>query len=239
MCVTMGAALAAAGGVFGALGNIAQGQAAARAGAYQSAVARNRAAVANVNAAIERNNAQMRREDADIAERYAERTLVAGSARTQAYGMGAAARLGGIKARQAASGVDVNSGSNVDVRAGTRELAKLDAETIMSDTAWQNYGLRQRARNLRYEADISETRAGLYGNQATLDYTQGQYAADEGEYAKEAASLQALGSLATSARSISFNWPGGDGGGFQGTPGGAEQYGSPGYEGSLTYGGPR
>lgn len=221
MDIGIGEGLGIAGALFGAAGRLEQGQAASRQANYQSAVARNAAEVANVNAMIERNNALMRRQDAEVAEAYATKSLVSGGSKVLASGLGAAARLGRIKAVQAGAGVDVNTGSNLDVRAGTRELAKLDAETLSSDAQWENYGLRQRARNLRYEADVSDTRAGLYGNQAALDYSGGQFAADTGTYATEGAALGALGSLASSASSLPLKWSGGSG-----TSSG-QQYGPP------------
>jgi hypothetical protein len=53
--------------------------------------------------------------------------------------------LGKEKATQAASGVDVNSGSAVDVRASTAELGRLDAETILNNADTKALGLRQQA----------------------------------------------------------------------------------------------
>ncbi len=69
-------------------------------------------------------------------------------------------------AAQAASGVDVDTGSAVNVQASQAEIGKLDALTAMSKAAQQAYGY--------------ENTASSYGDQATLDTSQAASASTAG-----------------------------------------------------------
>ena len=88
----------------------------------------------------------------------------------------AAERAGAIKAAQAASNVDVNSGSALDVRSSAAELGELNALTIRSSAARTAYG---------YE-------------------TQGiQYGAQQGVEEATAAAAPATGALGASSSLLS------------------------------------
>lgn len=115
--VSMGTS-AAAGGV-GAYSALESGEAKAKAFEYQ-------AGVAAVNADIARQNAA-----------YAQRTGETQAART---GMGQRFRMGQITAKQASTGIDINSGSTVDVREGQGMVDRLDQAQIRENAARKAYG---------------------------------------------------------------------------------------------------
>ncbi len=153
-----------AGTAVQAIGAIGQGEAAAANANYQAQVARNNAEIARQNAVL---------------------TEQAGSARAAAQGLKAKAAIGQLVATQGANGVDVGSGSNLDVKLGAEELADLDTKTLMSNAVKQAYGERNQAVN--YEA------------QATLD-TQ------EAGQAKTAGVIGGLGSFLSGVSSVGKNW---------------------------------
>ena len=153
----IGAGVGAAGTV---LGGIAQGNAAS----YQAQVAQN-------NATIEQNNAK-----------YA---VQAGQARAQATSLKNAAAGGAVKAAQAASGIDVNTGSAVDVQKTQRELGQLDTETVLNNSELQAYGYRSAATSYSATAGLEETEAA----QAPIG-----------------AAIGATGNLLSNASSLGLNW---------------------------------
>lgn len=131
---TAGAATAAfgglAGGVMGAYGAYEEGIAKSRADRYN-------AAMAGFNQVIANRNATWAGQAGDVAAGNVE--------------MRGRAVVGQTKAQQGASGVDVNTGSAVDVRASEAGLAKLDALTVRSNAAKEAYGMRVKA--TEYGAD--------------------------------------------------------------------------------------
>lgn len=148
-------------------------------GAYQQGQAQ--AGAARYNADLEKQNATVSRENAAIAGQ-------AGS--EQGYQVGAKTRatVGNIKANQAASGVDVNSGSALDVRSSAAELGELDALTVRSNATREAYGYAQQARshdaqsNLDlFEADNAET-AGAIGAASTFLGSAGSAATNFAKY---------------------------------------------------------
>ena len=153
-----------AGAGISAVGMVEQGQATANAANYNAQVARNNALIAGQNAEYATNAGL---EKADIAARK-----------------GAAAG-GRIKAAQAASGIDVNTGSAVDVQEGQRETSKLDAETVLNNAQLEAYGYR--------------TQATGFTAQAGLDTAQA-------EQAPIGADIGATGSLLSNASSLGFKW---------------------------------
>ncbi len=88
------------------------------------------------------NNIKMAKYNALMAEQT-------GEARSTAMGLKGRAAYGAITADQAASGVDINTGSSVDVRSSAARLAQLDSMTIKSDAARDVYGYMQQIRDLR------------------------------------------------------------------------------------------
>lgn len=137
------------------------------------------AQVANNNATIERQNA---------AEASA-----AGQQQAEIAGIKGAAQGGQIKAAQAANGIDVNSGSALDVQTSQKEASQLDAETVLNNANLSAYG---------------------YTTQAVND--QAQAGQDQ-----IGAVLGAAGSLVGGASSLPSSWTGGasgaTGAGFSGS----------------------
>lgn len=189
----IGAGASVLGAGTSAMGSIKGGQAAAgqareqgRMNAYQAQVARN---------------------NAIIAEQNAQRAEVVAAASAEAKSLEGAARLGAVKVGQAASGVDVNTGSALDVQVGQRMLNKLDTETVFSNELLKAYGYRTQAANATAEADLLRYRAAGAGKRASDAETAGY--------------LKAAGTLLSSASSLPFGkmgdfFSGGTGGGATG-----------------------
>lgn len=140
------------GGGISAVGAVASGQAAQAAANYRAQVARNNAIFA----------------------------LQKGEVEAQAQGMKTSAMLGKQRAAFGASGLEVGTGSHVDVQASTAEMGRLDELTILNNAANRALGLR---------------------TEGTLEETSGKAAATEGF-------LKAGGSLIGSASSVSDKWLG-------------------------------
>jgi hypothetical protein len=161
---TVMAATAVAGAGVSAYGSYSGGMAKAEQAAYQAQVAAN-------NAAIARQNADLETKSGEIAAAN--------------YGMKTRAEVGKTLATQGASGVEVNTGSSVGVRAAESELGMLDALTIRSNAARKAYG---------------------YQVQATGDVAEGQLLTTEAEQAKQAAPIGALGSFLGSVSSTGIKY---------------------------------
>jgi hypothetical protein len=157
-------AVGVAGAGVQAAGAYEQGQAQSQAAAYQAQVARNNSLIANQNAAW---------------------TEESGVAKETAQGMKTRAAVGSIKAGQAASGIDVNTGSAADVRSSASALGMLDAMTIRSNTAREAYGFE-------VAATSDQAQAGL------LDM--------ESKQAQEAGDISALGTFLSGASSVGSRW---------------------------------
>lgn len=154
------AVIGIAGAATSAYGTYEKGQAEGANADYQSQVAAN-------NAMIARQNVQM--------------TEAAGASKEAAQGMKTRAAVGTIKTAQGASGVDVNSGSALDVRGAAAKLGALDALTIRSNTAREAYG---------------------YEVQATSSEAESKLLTSEGEQARTAGEIGALGTFLSGASSV-------------------------------------
>lgn len=126
-----------AGAGIAAVGAIQQGNAASQAAAYNAQVAANNAKIATQNAALIGAEGENNVAQAQSATR---------------------AKVGGIIASQAASGVDVNSGSAVDVRSSAAELGELNAINIRANAAREAYG--------------QQTQSASFTGQSALDRAQ-------------------------------------------------------------------
>jgi len=133
------------GAIQGFVGQRNAGQAAAGASKYNAAVAAN-------NAIIAKRNAQLAGQE--------------GAAATEAAQFETRAKVGAIKAQQAASGVDINSGSSVDVRSSAAETGQLSALNIRAAAARKVYGYQNQASDY-------ESQSGLYTAQAKNDLAAG------------------------------------------------------------------
>lgn len=178
---TVAAAAAVAGAATSAVGAISQGYAAAES-ARQEGQAR-------------AYQAQVSRNNAIIAEQQAQRTEAAAAQQATAKSMEVAARVGRVKAAQAASGIDVNTGTAVDVQAGTRLMGKLDTDTLFSNKMLEAYGYRTRGADYTTQAGLDDYRSrtayGRMGDAVTSGY------------------LKAGGTLLSSASSLPLKWSGG------------------------------
>jgi hypothetical protein len=139
-------AVGAVGAGVGAYGAIQSGEAQQAAANYQAQVARNNATIAGQNAA------------------YA---TAAGNAQAEQSTMKTNAVVGAMMAGQAASGIDVGSGSALDTRTSQKEVGALEVGTIRNQAAWKAYGYQTQS--------MSDTA------QAGLDTAQGSAAATAGD----------------------------------------------------------
>lgn len=113
--LAIGSAVAGlAGGGLGAVGGMNSAEAAKQDAFYQAAVAANNAKIAQQNAEME---------------------IKTGQSQMAQQGLQTRSVIGTTKAAQAASGVDVNTGSSVGVRAGESEIGMLNQATIGSNAA--------------------------------------------------------------------------------------------------------
>ncbi len=130
------------GSLLASVGGFAmQGYAQSQAANYNAQVARNNQIVANQNAQITLQQGQTQEE----------------AKRIQTGEMGAA-----IVANEAASGVNPNEGSALNVRSSAAETGELDALTI-------RYNSNLQARNLQYQGAQYGAQAQLYSSQAGFD----------------------------------------------------------------------
>lgn len=175
-------AATAAGAVTSAAGAMEQGAAGQAAANYQAAVAANNAKIANQNAAWD---------------------IQSGEIQAANRGLRARAQVGAQKASQGAGGVDVNTGSASDVRAGTAEMGMLDALTIRSNAARQ-----------AYSAEV----------QGVSDTAQSQLDIMQGEQSEKAGDIGAATSLLNGVSTVGSKYAlwqkqfGASGGGAAGDP---------------------
>lgn len=170
-----------AGSAISAAGQVEAGQAGAASASYRSQVALN---------------------NAEIAKRNAVQDIQSGEIAAVNQGLKTRTAVGNEKAQQGASGIDVNTGSAVGVRAGTAEMGMLDALTIRSNAAKQAYGQK-----------VAET----------SDIAQSQLDTMEGEQAQTAGEIGAAGTLLSGASTVGGNYMR-----FQQQFGGSSGGGSPG-----------
>lgn len=109
---------------------------------------------ANYNAQVARNNQIMANQNASI-------VLQQGQQQEEAQRIKTGEMVSAIGAQEAASGVNPNEGSPLNVKASAAETGDLDALTI-------KYNANLQARNLKYQA-------AMYGSQAQLDTAQGEW----------------------------------------------------------------
>lgn len=145
-------------------------------GAVQSGYAKSEAA--SYRSQVAANNAKLAEEDAT-------REMQAGEVAAFNRGLKTRAQVGSQKAAQGASGIDVNTGSAVDVRVGTEELGMLDALTIRSDATKRAYAKQVEAHNYTVQSELEEA---------------------EAEQAVTAGWISGAGTLLSSASSVGGNW---------------------------------
>ena len=153
------------------------------AGAGISAYGTAEAGTSQANAA--NYNAQVARNNATIANQSADYVVAAGQEAASNESRKNAAVSGKIKTTQAASGIDVNTGSAKDVQVSQRETGQLDSETVLNNSELKAYGYRSAATGF-------EATAGLE--------------TEEAEQAPIGADLSAAGGLLGSASSLGLKW---------------------------------
>lgn len=120
------------------LGSIQQGQAAKKS--------------ANYNAQVQEHNAQLSERNATLASQE-------GAANTAIEQQKTRAGVAGMKAAQAANGIDVDTGSAVDVRSSAAELGELNAITVRSNAVKQAYGYQTQAASDKAQAELDRQEA--------------------------------------------------------------------------------
>lgn len=145
---------------------------------YQAQQAQYQAAIADMNRKIALQNA-----DYDIA---------AGETKAQQSGMQTRAQIGEAKVTQAASGLDVNTGSAVDVRESIADIGAENTGIVRANAARAAYGEQVNAANATAQST-------LYTNAASGDIVAGNNA-------REAGDIGALSSLIGGAASVATKW---------------------------------
>jgi len=145
--IALGVGLAAA--TVSGIGSYEQGQAASKASAYQSQVAAQNAQIATQNANFAGAEGEQNTATSEMQNRATTST---------------------IKANQAANGVDVNSGSAVNVRASSAEVGELNALNIRANAARQAYGYETQASQ---QTGQSQLYAAESSNENTASYLSG------------------------------------------------------------------
>jgi hypothetical protein len=121
----------------------------------------------------------------NIARQNASYATAVGEVEAQQSGMQTRAQIGQTKATQGASGLDVNKGSAVDVRASEADIGAENQAITRASAARAAYG---------YNVEAAQDQA-----QATVDQMQAKQAAEAGK-------ISALGSLLGGASSVSSKW---------------------------------
>lgn len=147
-----------------AFGSLESGRATAQADSYRAQVAANNAALARQQGTLD---------------------IQAGEIQAQEHGLKTRATVGQEKAAQGAAGIDINSGSAADVRAGTAATGIVDMSAIRSNAAKKAY------------ADEV---------QANSDTAQGQLDTMAGEQAETGAEIGAAGTLLSGASTVGGNY---------------------------------
>lgn len=159
-------------------------------GMYESGQAAKEQGQATANAA--NYSAQVAANNALIAEQNATHAEAAGRAQAEAVSLKGRQTAARIKVAQAASGIDVNTGSASDVQASQAEKNTLDTETVMSNAELQAYGYR--------------TQGTGYTAEAGLDTAKGQQAVIGGNLAATGDYLRGGGGLLSSISSVGSKW---------------------------------
>lgn len=164
MCVPLAAAAAVAtiaAAAVSAYGAVQSGNAAKNQAEYQSAV--------------DRNNQQ-------TAEWQAKDALDRGAEAERQQRLKVQSALGSQRAAMAANGVDLTSGSPLDILGDTAMYGELDALTIRSNAEREAYGYRAQSQNFGTSAQLTQMRgsaaqtAGAIGAGSTLLAGAGQAA---------------------------------------------------------------
>lgn len=133
-----GTALSVFGAIKGAAGAKQQGEANSQAALYAAKLAQQNAQIQQQNKAWAGAQGNAAVEQQQLANR---------------------AKVGALEADQGASGVNLNSGSSVDVRSSAAETGQLSAINIRAAAARQAYGFDTAATSDRAQAELDKTEA--------------------------------------------------------------------------------
>lgn len=106
--------------------------------------------------------------NSDIAKQNAAWSLNQGAIKATNYGLKAGQEIADTKVTQAASGIDVNSGSKEAVRDTQQTVAKYDQGLIRADAAHTAYGYETKAIADSAEAELDRTAASNAGKAGKL-----------------------------------------------------------------------
>lgn len=152
------------GGIMSAKGAQAEGQSAKQMYGYQAQVAR-------LNAGIDRQNAEWE--------------LTKGGREAELYGAKAAQQAAGIRTRQAASGLDINTGTAKAVQDSQTHIAQVDQAAIRANAGKTAYD---------------------YTVRAAMDENQARVYDIAGTQAEKAAKIKAQASILGTVTSVSSKW---------------------------------
>ena len=158
------------------LGSTAAGSALSAFGAYDTGTANSR--MYGYQAQVAQINSKIALQNADYARMQGEQQAVIAGRR-------GAQQLGGIRAAEGASGLDVNSGSAKDVQTSQKGTTALDLTQIRSNAA-----------KVAYDYDV----------QSTQDISQAGLYDMASSNAKTAGEIGALSSIVGGAGSVSSKW---------------------------------
>lgn len=144
-----------AGLVLAGLGTAVSAYGQVQAGKAQEAQANYQAGVANYNAAVARNNAI-------LAERAATDARKQGDIASGNQDLATRQLIGRQRAVLAANGVQVDTGSAVDITAGTEGIGKLDALTLRSNAERTALNYEAQGMNFNANAQLQDANANLY-----------------------------------------------------------------------------
>lgn len=152
-------------------------------GAGAQASGQKQAANAQAQAALYR--AQVAEENAKIADLYKLYELGMGQYAAQKQGQETAQVIGNQMATQAASGLDVNMGTPVSVRARSAEVGMMDSLTLLANAQRKAFGYQMDAYNQRNESGLLRM---------------------EARNAKKAGNIAASGSLLGGVAGVADKW---------------------------------
>lgn len=123
--------------------------------------------------------AQVARNNKALAEKNSAIAKAEGGFSASMQSMATRSRLGKARVAQAASGLDVNSGTNVAVQDSIEDLGQLDADIILYKAGKEAFNWQNRAQDFEAEATLAEMKAsnalaaGSIGARAAM--TSGDY----------------------------------------------------------------
>jgi hypothetical protein len=148
--VTLGTVAAVGSGV----GSVVQGVGAKFSGDSQAAAYRYKAGVALLNKQINEQNAVWSRESGDI--------------KAEESGLKSGQEIAQTKSVQAASGFDVTTGTNQDVRDTQSKVAQFDQNVIQWDAAKTAWGFESKAKTDQAEATLDMAAADTASKAGTI-----------------------------------------------------------------------